>query len=150
MNKKLRLQFFFFTNHQKTPLQKCYSLQGWGRGDWFLRLSLCVTCSGVLTDGFTENACGRTPDAKQTSRDVIHVTHATGRAIGPGERIHQPRKCYPVRIAQRHPGDSFYRLLEQISLQEQQDYSKLLPLRTLSGVGGGTQREGGGRDGTER
>lgn len=107
MNKKLRLHFFFFfTNHQKTPLQKCYSLQGWGRGDWLLRLSLCVTGSRVLTDGFTENACGRTPDANQASRDVIHVTHATGRAIGPGEQIHQPRKCYPVRIAQRHPGDS--------------------------------------------
>lgn len=103
MNKKLRLHFFFFTNHQKRTLQKCYSLQGWGKGDWLLRLSLWVTRSRVLTDGFTENACGRTPDAKQASRDVIRVTHATGRAIGPGEQIHQPCACYPVRIAQQAP-----------------------------------------------
>lgn len=46
------------------------------------------------------------------------------------------------------PRGQLYGLLEQVSLQEQQDYSKLLPLRALSGGGGGGRAGGGGR--TER
>lgn len=79
----------------------------------------------------------------QASRDIIHVTQITGRAIASqifshpsGSTAMENKSNYMYallwELPNQHPKDSFYLLLEQVSLLDQQDYSELLPLMTLS------------------